>query len=69
MYATEMCAILNPWGTREPRRLTLPFGGANPPDERKEGDMMYITYSDLIQTVLLLMTLVGLCFTIFKERK
>lgn len=25
------------WETREQRRLTL-FGGADPPDERKEGD-------------------------------
>lgn len=28
-----------------------------------------VTYSDVIQFCILLVTLVGLCYTIFKERK
>jgi len=28
-----------------------------------------VTYSDMIQFCILLVTLVGLCYTIFKERK
>ena len=49
-------------------RLTL-FGGANPPDERKEGAPMTITYSDLVQTGIFIVALVGLCYTIFRGRK
>ena len=35
---------INLWDTREPGGFTLFFGGANPPDERKEGvaDVCYI---------------------------
>jgi hypothetical protein len=44
------------------------FGGANPPDERKEGEQM-ITYSDLIQTGIFIVALVGLCYTIFRGKK
>ena len=51
-------------------RLTLfYFGGANPPDERKEGTPMTITYSDLVQTGIFIVALVGLCYTIFRGRK
>ena len=45
------------------------FGGTNPPDERKEGDAMYVTYSDLIQIGIFIVALVGLCYTIFGKRK
>jgi len=45
------------------------FGGYNsPPDERKEGGTM-ITYSDLIQTGIFIVALVGLCYTIFKGKR
>ena len=49
-------------------RLTLHQEGRNPPVLRKEGDTM-ITYSDLIQFCILLVTLVGLCSKIFKDKK
>ena len=51
------------------------FGGANPPDimpygyERKEGLPMMITYSDLVQTGIFIVSLVSLCYQIFKGRK
>ena len=45
-----------------------PTGGKHPPVLRKEGDTM-ITYSDLIQFCTLLVTLVGLCYKIFKDKK
>ena len=41
---------------------------SSPPDERKEGDSM-VTYSDLIQTGIFIVALVGLCYTIFKGKK
>ena len=44
------------------------IGGANPPDERKEGDKM-ITYSDLIQFCIFIVALVGLCYEIFKGKR
>ncbi len=30
---------------------------------------MYVTYADLIQIGIFIVALVGLCYTIFKERK
>ena len=57
------------WETTEPGGLPSIFGGANPPDERKEGLPMYITYSDLIQFCILMVTLVGLCYEIFKDKR
>lgn len=51
------------------RAATLFFGGSSsPPDERKEGDAM-VTYSDLIQTGIFIVALVGLCYTIFKGKR
>lgn len=44
-------------------------GIQNPPDERKEGDAMYITFSDLIQFSLFIVALINLCYQIFKNRK
>ncbi len=43
-------------------------GHEDPPDERKEGDTM-ITYSELIQTGIFIVALVGLCYTIFRGKK
>ena len=40
-----------------------------PPDEKKGGMSMYVTYSDLIQTGIFIVALVGLCYQIFKDRK
>lgn len=60
-------AIISAWETREPGGLPSFIGGANPPDERKEGLPM-ITYSDLIQFCIFIVALVGLCYKIFKDR-
>ena len=57
------------WETREPGGLPSLIGGANPPDERKEGMLMYVTYADLIQIGIFICALVGLCYKIFKGRK
>ena len=48
----------------------LPFRRvpSSPPDERKEGDAM-ITYSELIQTGIFIVALIGLCYKIFRDRK
>ena len=51
------------------RRSTLYLGGANPPDERKEGLPMYVTYFDLIQFCIFIVALVSLCYEIFKDKR
>ena len=58
------------WDTREPGGLPSCYiGGANPPDERKEGvaDDDYI--SDLVQTGIFIVALIGLCYTIFRGKR
>ncbi len=35
----------------------------------KEGGAMYITYPDLIQTGIFIVTLVNLCYKIFRDRR
>ena len=60
--------IISAWETREPGGLPSYFGGANPPDERKEGLPM-ITYADLIQFCIFIVALVGLCYKIFKDKR
>ena len=58
MPDVEMCAILHSWETIGPKAaLPLLFfaeGSSSPPDERKEGDAMYVTYQDLIQIGILI---------------
>ena len=56
-------------GNHRAGRLTLHFGGAYPPDERKEGLPMYVTYSDLIQIGIFIAALVSLCYEIFKDKR
>ena len=57
------------WEITEPGGLPSIFGGANPPDERKEGLPMYVTYSDLIQIGIFIVALVSLCYEIFKDKR
>lgn len=38
------------------------------PLDHKEGGMKMVTYSDLIETCILLVTLVGLCYQVFHDR-
>ena len=65
----ESHVILSSWETREPRRLTLLKRRGNPPDERKEGMPMYVTYEDLIQVGIFIVALVSLIYQIIRERK
>ncbi|MDE6639700.1 MAG: putative holin-like toxin [Acetatifactor sp.] len=48
--------------------FTLSFGGANPPDERKEGDTM-ITYQDLFLFCTFIVALISLIYQIFKDKR
>jgi len=48
--------------------LLFTFWRGNPPDERKEGEQM-VTYSDLVQTGLFIIALIGLCYTVFRGKK
>ena len=57
-------------GNHEVKAATFFFEGfKSPPDEKKEGDTMMITYSDLVQTGIFIVSLVNLCYQIFKGRK
>ena len=62
-------AIIETRKVREQRRLTLFYRRGDPPDERKEGLLMYVTYQDLIQIGIFIIALVGLCYTIFGGKK
>ena len=63
-------AMMWTWETRAHKGgLPSMAGGADPPDERKEGLPMNVTYSDLIQFCMLIVALVGLCYQIFKGKK
>jgi hypothetical protein len=68
----ENCVILSIWENHRAKGGFTPLvfseGSSSPPDERKEGDSM-VTYSDLIQTGIFIVALVGLCYTIFKGKK
>ncbi len=44
-------------------------GSSSPPDERKEGDAMCVTYQDLIQIGILIVALVSLFYQIYKGKK
>ena len=56
-------------GNQSRAAYPLFIGGAYPPDERKEGLSMMITYSDFIQTGIFIVALVGLCYQIFRGKK
>lgn len=45
------------------------IGGANPPDERKEGFPMNVTYQDLFQIGIFIVALISLCYQLFKGKK
>ena len=45
------------------------MGLNSPPDERKEGETMYVTYADLIQIDILIVALANLLYQIYKEKK
>jgi len=68
-----MCAILHSWETIEPKAalplFVLSEGSSSPPDERKEGDAMYVTYSDLIQIGILIVALANLIYQVYKGKK
>jgi len=44
-------------------------GSSSPPDERKEGDAMYVTYQDLIQIGILIVALANLFYQIYKGKR
>ena len=44
-------------------------GSSSPPDERKEGDAMYVTYQDLIQIGILVVALANLIYQIYREKE
>ena len=70
MRSRKECAILAIRKVRAHKGgLPSHFGGANPPDERKEGKPMYVTYQDLVQIGIFIVALVSLLYQIFKGRK
>ena len=61
--------ILLVMGNQRAGRLTLFYRRGYPPDERKEGLPMFVTYADLIQIGIFIVSFIGLCYTIFKGNK
>ncbi len=66
-YITDMGKTIEP-------KAALPLlffaeGSCSPPDERREGDTMYVTYQDLIQIGILIVALANLIFQIVKGKK
>ena len=49
--------------------LIFSEGSSSSPDERKEGDAMYVTYQDLIQIGILVVALANLIYQIYKGKK
>ena len=47
----------------------LPSSEGQPSRRKKGGLLMYVTYSDLIQIGIFIVTLIGLCYTIFGRKK
>ena len=47
----------------------LPSSEGSPSRRKKGGMPMYVTYSDLIQIGIFIVTLIGLCYTIFGRKK
>lgn len=45
------------------------YGGAYPPDEKRRGLPMYVTYTDLFQLLIFIATLVGLVYEIVKDKQ
>ncbi len=74
-FATRviLCYIVNKGKTIGPKAaLPLLFfaeGSKSPPDERKEGDTMYVTYQDLIQIGILIAALANLIYQVYKGKK
>ena len=60
--------IISVWETREPGGLPS-FGWATLQSLERGALLMYITYSDFIQTGIFISALVRLCHTIFKDSK
>lgn len=50
-------------------RLTLFYGGATLQTKERRAMLMYVTYSDLIQLLIFIVALVGLCYEIFKDKR
>ena len=73
MPEKEMCAILHSWETIEPKAalplLYFAVGSSSPPDKRKQGDAMYVTYQDLIQIGILIVALANLIYQVCKGKK
>ena len=60
--------IISVWETRKPGGLPS-FGGATLQSLERRALLMYITYSDFIQTGIFICALVRLCHAIFKDSK
>ena len=46
-----------------------PEGITHPPNERTEGDAMYVTYADLIQIGIFIVALIGVIYAIVKGKE
>ena len=58
-----------PWSQRRLYPFYFSEGSSSPPDERKEGDAMYVTYQDLIQIGIFVVALANLIYQVYKGKK
>ena len=49
--------------------LVFSEGSSSPPDERKEGDTMYVTYQNFFLFCTFIVALISLLYQIFKGKK
>jgi len=63
------CVVFLSKGNHERGGSPSTGGKKNPSSLTKGGMPMFVTYADLIQFVILLVALVGLCHQIFKDKE
>ncbi|HBA97973.1 MAG TPA: hypothetical protein DCZ23_07690, partial [Lachnospiraceae bacterium] len=72
MLHEKYYAILPVWENHRVKGGFAPLfyeeGLRSPPDKRKEGGTMYVTYSDLIQTGILIVALIDCVIQSLRER-
>ena len=65
----DKCDILHTWETKEQAAYPLSSEGLTLRTKERRAMPMYVTYSELIQIGIFLVTLVSLCYQIFKGKR
>lgn len=65
----KMCATLLMWETIEPGGYPLFRRDITLQTKERRALLMMITYADFVQTGIFIVALIGLCYTIFREKR